>query len=154
MAATALIEALRKHGADYELRRHEHTGTAAEEAAAVGVAPEETAKVVIVRGAGGFVRVVVPASHRVDVRKLRKVMGDPHAGLATETEMVGAYPDFELGAVPPFDSAYQDEVIIDPHVCRVERIVFDAGTHDESVVMRTSDLIELAQARLAVVCEH
>lgn len=154
MAPTALIDTLAERGTGYELLLHRHTETAAAEARALGVPPEQTAKTVIVRTPEGFVRVVVPASRHVDLDRLGKVLGVDGVALATEAELVGAYPDFELGAVPPFDGSFTDEVIVDRHLCEVDHVVFEAGTHERSIRLRTRDLIEVSDARLAEVCRR
>jgi Ala-tRNA(Pro) deacylase len=154
MAATALIEALDERQAEYELIPHQHTETARAEARALGVRPEETAKTVIVRTPDRFVRAVVPASAHVDLERLGAILGVDELAVATEAELVGAYPSFELGAVPPFDSSFADFVVIDKHLCEAERVAFDAGTHEESIRMRTADLIELSRATLAEICDR
>lgn len=154
MSHTAFIETLAQRGTGYELLPHPHTETATAEARALGIPPEQTAKTVIVRTPDGFVRAIVPASRRVDLARLRKVLGTDDIALATEAELVGAYPSFELGAVPPFDAADPDEVIVDRHLCEVDSVVFEAGTHDLSVRLRTSDFLKLSNARLAEICEH
>lgn len=154
MAPSALIETLARRGAGYELLPHRHTETARAEASALGVPPEQTAKTVVVRTPDGFVRVVVPASRRVDLARVRQVLGADEVAVATEAELVGAYPEFELGAVPPFDGPGADEVIVDRHLCEVDHVVFEAGTHEQSIRLRTRDLIELANARLAEICRR
>jgi Ala-tRNA(Pro) deacylase len=153
MAATALIEALARRGAAFERIPHRHTETAAAEARAVGVPADETAKTVIVRAGDRFVRAVVPASRRVDVARLAGVLGAGTVALVTEPELVGAYPEFELGAVPPLDPTDADEVVIDSHLAAQEHVVFDAGTHEESLRMRTADLVAAARATVADICE-
>ena len=154
MPATALIEKLDERGAEYELLPHPHTETAAAEASVLGVPREWTAKTVILRAPTGFVRAIVPASRRVDLARVRSVLGVEDVALATEQELVSAYPAFELGAVPPFDTSYPAEVVIDLHLCAADHVVFEAGTHEESIRMRTRDLIDLSDARLAEICEH
>jgi Ala-tRNA(Pro) deacylase len=153
MAARALVDALERHGMAYELIPHRHTRTAAAEARVVGVLPDITAKTVIVRSEEGFVRVVVPASRRVDLGSAASALGVEHVELASEAELAGAYPAFELGAVPPFDALYEDPAVVDAHLARLERVVFDAGTHQESVRMRGRDLLLGSHGVLADVCE-
>jgi Ala-tRNA(Pro) deacylase len=154
MAATTLLDGLRAHDVHYELLTHPRTVSAAAEARVLDVSPEATAKTVIVRTANGFARAVVPASRRVDLKRVARTLDDPSVALATETELAGAYPEFELGAVPPFDRKLEDAVVIDAHLLGADHVVFEAGTHRESIRMRTEDLIKLANARIAEVCER
>jgi hypothetical protein len=58
-------------GVDYELLSHTPTERAADEANALGLPPTAVAKTLVVAAPGGHVRVVLPASERIDLRKLR-----------------------------------------------------------------------------------
>ena len=150
----ALTEALDAGGAPYELLPHRHTETAAAEARALGLAPDEVAKTVIVRTGEGYVRVVVPASRRVDLPKLRELIRTPgEIRLATEAELIAAYPEFDLGAVPPVGGPKGDLVVVDVGLARCVRVVFEAGTHEESVRVKTDDLVDVAAAWVGDVCE-
>ena len=48
----------------------------------------------------GFVRAVLPASDRLDLGKLREILGRKDVEQATEAVLAGAYAEFEVGAVP------------------------------------------------------
>lgn len=150
----ALTAALDAGGARYELLPHRHTETARAEARALGLAPDDVAKTVVVRTRDGYVRVVVPASRRVDLTKLRELLRTADdVRLATEAELIAAYPGFDLGAVPPVGGPEGDVVVVDVRVARRVHAVFEAGTHDESVRVKTDDLVDLARAWVGDVCE-
>jgi prolyl-tRNA editing enzyme YbaK/EbsC (Cys-tRNA(Pro) deacylase) len=72
--------------------------------------------------------------------------------IATEATLAGAYPEFELGAVPPLGGA--DPVIVDRRLCEQESVVLEAGTHQQSLRLRTADLLTLADAQVADLCER
>ena len=147
-----VLEPERKH-LDYELIPHPSTLTAGEEAAAVGLPPEQVAKTLVLSTAGGYARAVLPASERLDLRKLRKLIGDGKATrLATETELAGAYPMFELGAVPPFGGPAGDRTIFDRRLAEQDAVVVEAGSHSTSVRIKTQDLVALTNAELADIC--
>jgi Ala-tRNA(Pro) deacylase len=153
MTTTDLIQELAEHKVGYEVLSHRRTERAAEEAKALEINPEEVAKTIVLVGAEGRARVVVPASERIDLRKTREALGDgKDVRLASESELADAYPMFELGAVPPLGGPTEDRVLVDPRVAKRESIVFEAGSHGESLRMRTADLLELAGARIADVC--
>jgi Ala-tRNA(Pro) deacylase len=154
MPASTLIEALAARDVDYELLPHARTETAAAEARVLGVSPAATAKTVVARTPAGFVRVVVPASCRIDLARLRRALETDEVALATEAELAGAFPEIELGAVPPFDAKGADATIVDRRLCETAHVVFEAGRHDESVRLATSDLLELSDAKLADVCRR
>src|SRR5919106_4457156 len=64
--------------------------------------------------------------------------------LATEDDLESAFPDYELGAAPPAPGLLNLHGFVDPTVRSREWIVFAAGTHTDSVRMRTADLIGLS----------
>jgi Ala-tRNA(Pro) deacylase len=145
-----LVQALRERGLEFELLPHRRTLTAAAEARALGVLPQETAKTVIAKADGRCVRAVVPASGRVDPAKLASVVGRTGGiDLLTEDELAPAYPEFELGAVPPFGGREGDLVVVDSTLAGCDYVVFDAGVHDTSLRLRAHDLIDVAGARVA-----
>ena len=146
-----LTDRLAEAHVSYELIPHARTDTARAEALALGVAPWQVAKTVILKSDEGFVRAVVPASKHVDLRKVRRVLGTD-VELADEVELAGAYPEFELGAVPPFGDGHGDRVLIDIELCGLDSVLLEAGTHDRSVRIDTGDLIEASDAALADVC--
>ena len=155
MSVTELTRVLDEAGAEYELLSHGHTERAVEEAEALGLAAAEVAKTLIARTAEGHVRALVPASERIDLRKLREAAGGSKDAvqLATEAEMAEGYPEFALGAVPPVGGARRDPVIVDRRLVEHEWLVFEAGTHDDSVRMRTEDLLRIAEAQTADLCQ-
>ena len=136
----------------YTLIRHRRTRSARGEAHALGVAPWQVAKTVILKTGEGFVRAVVPASRQVDLRKVGRALGTHSVELASETELTGAYPEFELGAVPPLGDSHGDRVLIDVALFGLDSVVLEAGTHDRSVRIETGDLIEASDAALADLC--
>jgi Ala-tRNA(Pro) deacylase len=153
MTDIELMRELDLRQVNYELIPHRRTQTAGEEATAVGVAPSEVAKTLVLATDEGLVRAVVPASERLDLTKARALVGGgKNTRLATEAELVASYPMFELGAVPPFGGPTGDRVIVDRRFSEHDSVVLDAGSHSESVRMRTSDLLMLARAEIADLC--
>ncbi len=137
----------------YELIPHSHTERATEEAAALGVRLAEVGKTVVLTGPQGYVRAVLPASEWLDLHKVREHLdGGKEIRLATESELVGAYPTFELGAVPPFGGPRGDRVIVDRRIANRESIILEAGTHEQSIRVQTADLLALTQAEIADIC--
>jgi Ala-tRNA(Pro) deacylase len=106
------------------------------------------AKTLVLATPGGYVRVVLPASERVDLHKVRDhVEGGKRIHLASEEDLKRDYPDFELGAVPPFGGS-SDRVLVDSRLAERESVVLEAGSHEQSVRLRTADLLELARAEV------
>jgi Ala-tRNA(Pro) deacylase len=148
---TAQLE--RDHVSGYEVIRHRHTETAADEVAALGAKGAEVGKTVVLVGSHGFVRVVIPATARLDLLKVRPLIGcGPAVRLASESELAKAYPMFELGAVPPFGGPSKDAVIVDRRLALLDTVILEAGTHDESIRIPVPDLLRIAGAQVADVC--
>src|ERR687896_590804 len=92
-----VTEFLERHGVPYEVVEHERTQTAAAEARAAGMPPADVAKTVVLRDQGGVRLAVIPASHRLDLHKVKGELGSKGLRLVTEQEMAGGFADFEGG---------------------------------------------------------
>lgn len=154
MATSDLTSVLDESDVSYELLPHAHTESALAEAEALGVAPDDVAKTLVVKLPEGYVRAVVPASARLDLRKLRAIHGGGRHSvhLATEEDLRRDYPQFELGAVPPIGGR-SDPVVVDPKVATRESIVIEAGSHDESLRLAATDLIHVTRAAVTDISE-
>ena len=83
----------------------------------------------------------------LDLHKAQRVLRLPdELRLATEAELAAAYPGFELGAVPPFGGPGGDRTVIDRRLAARDTVVLEAGSHNESVRMKTTDLLVTAMA--------
>ena len=142
-------------GVEYEVLSHAHTERAADEADALGLPLAAVAKTLVLTAPVGHVRVVLPASERIDLRKARgHVEGGKRVHLATEEELARAYPEFELGAVPPFGGASGDRVLVDSRVAEQRSVVLEAGSHERSVRLQTAGLLALTEAEIVDICKE
>src|SRR5919109_1542492 len=66
--------------------------------------------------------------------------------LASEDDLAGDYPDFELGAVPPFGGR-EDQVIVDERLAGRDSVVLEAGAHEQSVGLKAADLLRPRRVR-------
>jgi Ala-tRNA(Pro) deacylase len=124
----------------FEAASHTETYTSVDEARALGIAADEVVKAVMLQSASGFRLAVVPASRRLDMKRVQQAVGDKHARLATEQELGRDFPGFELGALPPLGSLLSVPTYVDPEVMEHETIAFAAGSRTESVKARAEDL--------------
>ena len=155
MTAPALTKTLDDAGVHYDVIPHEHTESAADEARALGLPLDGVAKTLVVETPQGNVRAVLPASERISTAKLAVFLGERRKSihLVPEENLRAEYPEFEFGAVPPIGGAHRDRVIVDTHVAKHETIVLEAGSHDESIRIATEDLVRLAHAKVAEICD-
>ncbi len=147
--SNALTDALQRQHVAYELIPHRRTQSAAAEARAIGVDPGHVAKTLVLVTEDGFVRAVLAASDRIDLHKVKAILGRDDVDLASEQVLVGAYPEFELGAVPPVGGSGEEPVLMDERLGDADAVVFEAGTHEYSVRIKTADLVSVAGARIA-----
>jgi Cys-tRNA(Pro) deacylase len=145
-----LVRLLEETGIDFDVLEHPRTERAADEAAALGIAPEEVAKTLVLVTSTANVRGVLAASERIDLHKVAAVLGvgGKKVHLASEDDLARDYPDFELGAVPPFGGR-EDQVIVDERLATRDSVVVEAGSHDRSVRLKTADLVRLTRAQVA-----
>jgi Ala-tRNA(Pro) deacylase len=151
-ATARLVEHLRDESVEFELLPHRRTLRAATEARVLGVLAQTVAKTLVACGDDGrHIRAVVPATRRLSLERLARAVGAKRVRLLTETELVSSYPQFELGAVPPFGEPAGDLTVIDAELAQCDHVVIEAGVHDTSLRLRTEDLIRVADAQLADV---
>ncbi|MBI3286871.1 MAG: YbaK/EbsC family protein, partial [Chloroflexi bacterium] len=123
--------------------------TAQEVAAAQHVPGKQVAKVVMVKAGKQLMMAVLPAPYRVDLKKLASALGAKSARLAREEEFEGIFPDCEVGAMPPFGNLYQLPVYVDASLTEDVEIVFQTGTHSDTMKIRYADYQRLAQPKVA-----
>ena len=155
MIAERLKRHLEEKHIAYTHHVHRTTYTAQEVAAEEHVPGRMMVKTLVVHTGEGFALAVLPAPSRLDLGALRAALGKPQARLATEAEFAGLFPDSEIGAMPPFGNLYGLPVYVDEELARDEEIVFNAGTHQDTIRLRYQELSRLVQPKvLALALEH
>ena len=135
-----LVQVLRQRGAHFEIVHHGRAPAGMQEAIALGLAPGNVLKAVVLESHGSPALAVVPADRRLDMRLIRSALGDPHARLASEAEIEHDLPGCELGAVPALGSVFHVPVYVDPDVLGHPVVAFAGGTQTESVKGPTDEL--------------
>ena len=133
---------------------HERVYTSQEIAAAMHVPGKELAKVVMVKADGRMVMLVLPASYRVDTKKLKKILKCKKLGISKEKEFEELFSDCEVGAMPPFGNLYHLEVWVDQVITEDEFIVFQAGSHVETLKIKYSDYVRLVNPKVGDFSAH
>jgi Ala-tRNA(Pro) deacylase len=143
---------LDEHGVAYEVVEHGERFTAAAEARAAGMEPHNAAKSLLLRDDDGYELVVIPASERLDLKKVRQALGR-ELRLATEQEMEADFAQFELGALPPVGPMLPAPEVVDRRLLEHDRVLCNAGDHRHSVLVDPRELVRVADAQLADVCQ-
>ncbi len=140
---TKLKQYLDENAVQYEVLSHRLAYTAQEVAAAQHVKGREFAKVVMAKAGDGFVMAVLPAMEKLDTGKLARAAGGAQVQLATEQEFERLFPNCDAGAMPPFGNLFGLPVYVDQSLTKDETIVFQAGTHLDTVRMSFDDFARL-----------
>jgi len=142
---SSIVELLKRERIPYTCFRHAPAYTAQEEAAVSHILGRCWAKVVICIADDQPVQAVLPAHHTVDLEQLRVLANVAALRLAREEEIAILYPDYEVGAMPPFGAVFGHRVFVDQCLVGEPELVFNAGTHTEALCMHYGDVAELAK---------
>lgn len=149
-----LIEYLKKNGVQIQEERNiqklPHKAYTAREIAEyeTDVSFSQVAKVVIIQVSDSMVMLVLPASKRVDFRKLQVHWKTDKLSLAREVDFAGIFPDCELGTMPPFGNLYNLKIYVDRNLANEETIFFRIGTYTEIMSLKYSDFKRLTRPKV------
>lgn len=151
-AITGFLEGAR---VTFELVAHEPTTSAGDEAHVAHLSPEQVAKTIVLHDGHALVIAVVGASDRLDLHRLRELLGAGRGlRLASEEEIERDFPSLEVGAVPPFGPMVPAAEVIDRAIARQPRVLCPAGDHRHSVLLDPSDVVRITSATVADICEE
>jgi Ala-tRNA(Pro) deacylase len=143
---------LRENGVPFEIHHHPPAYTAQRVAEAEHISGKMMVKVVMAFADGKMVMLAVPAPKHVSLTKAAEAIGAKEVRLAHEDEFAAAFPDCDVGAMPPFGNLYGIPVYADVELAQDESIVFNAGTHEDTIHMKYADferLVKPTQRRLS-----
>lgn len=141
----SIADLLKRERMPYTYFTHAPAYTAQEEAAVSHIRGRCWAKVVICFVDDQPVQAVVPAHHTVNLEQLRGLASARVIRLAREDEVASLYPDFEVGAMPPFGSLYGHRVFVERCIVGEPEMVFNAGTHTDAIGMHYWDFAEIVK---------
>lgn len=152
-----ILRMLHRSGAWYRIIEHEPEGRTIRASELRGHPLRQAAKCIVVQVAQGKTRAihalaVVPGDRRIDLQKVRGMLGGSRAFLAarvTAEQLTGCVS----GAVVPFSFSEGLHLIVDPDVLAEEVLYFNAARLDRSLALRTSDYVALAGPRVEPISE-
>lgn len=136
---------LEQSGADYLALSHPPAYTAQQLAHHGHIAGDRVAKTVIIELDGKMAMLVMPATWRIRWDQLSRIMDTDFVDLADEQEFQDRFPDCEPGAMPPFGNLFGMNVYCAEALTEQPELAFAAGSHTESIHMKTSDFLSLVQ---------
>jgi len=140
--AISLQRYLVKNHIPYDVMTHTPTQYSMATAQAAGVPAGALAKSVVLRDEQSFLVAVVPATHNLQLGRLRRQLARP-VRLATEEEVQSLFADCAVGAIPPLGPAYGLEVIVDDSLTDNPEIFFEGGDHQALIHVAGADFQRL-----------
>jgi Cys-tRNA(Pro)/Cys-tRNA(Cys) deacylase len=148
---TPATRALRGTDLEFRLVRTERPGSVEESAALQGIDVERLLRTIVVRrGDGDYVFVLVPGGRQIDWRKLRAHLGVHRLSLPDADE-ARASTGYERGAITPFGSAHAWPVVADATIPGLGRVAIGGGGHGVNLHLEAADLLRALAADVADV---
>jgi len=142
-----IINYLDKKGAKFVIVTHKKVYTAYDAAQTLKKRLDEIVKNLLVKTNKGFALVLLPASKRVDLNKLKKLMNAKGKGIKKieipkEGAMVRIFK-VKPGALGAFGSFHDLEVYMDKNLQKVKKAIFPTGSFTDSVEMAMKEFEKL-----------
>ena len=128
-----------------EEMHHPHTATSWATAVSANVEPDCVAKAVVVGDERGLMLAVVPASHQVKIKQLRRATGR-NLHFVPEHVFAEMFHDCEIGAIPALGQAYGMETVWDDCLADQTDIYFEAGDHESLMHVSGRDFIDMMRS--------
>lgn len=146
--APTLATYLEQAGIQPEVLTHPHSPSASRSAEASHVSGNRVAKAVLLKDETGYLLAVLPASRHLRLDAVEALTGRSLT-LAAEDEIGRAFPDCEVGAVPPVGVAYGLPAVIDDSLVEESEIYLEGGDHTTLVRVTRAEFAELMQGAQA-----
>jgi len=148
---------LDKRGAKYAIVTHKKVYTAYDAAQTLKKKLDEIVKNLLVKTNKGFILVLLPASKRVDLNKLKKLlnakgMGVKKVEIPKEGAMVRIFK-VKPGALGAFGSVHELEVYMDKNLQKVKKAIFPTGSFTDSVEMAIKEFEKLEKPIVGMFTE-
>ncbi|MBI5465792.1 MAG: YbaK/EbsC family protein, partial [Candidatus Kerfeldbacteria bacterium] len=96
----------------------------------------------------GHVVVVLPASHQVDFKALKKILSAKNVEVAGEKVMVKLFK-VKPGALSAFHGTmHKLPVYVDRGLLKAQKVVVQAGSFEESLHLKTKDFLKVVQGEI------
>ena len=148
---TPAILAVAASGVLFRVVRTERASSAEESAAFQGIEVHQLIRTIVVRrGAGDYVFVLVPGGRQIDWPLLRAHLGVTRLSLPDQEEAKEA-TGYERGAITPFGSATTWPVVADATLADRDLVAIGGGAHGVNLHLAPADLVRLLGADVAAV---
>jgi prolyl-tRNA editing enzyme YbaK/EbsC (Cys-tRNA(Pro) deacylase) len=153
-----ILEILDEENIEYKHLTHDHVHSSHDAAKIRGNRVEQAAKAIVLKvknseGQYLFIQCVLPGHKKIDLKKLKQILNLKSAGLASPEEVLEK-TGCTIGSVPPFGMLFGLETYADETLRCEEQIVFSAGTHNDSIMLRSKDYMIVAKPRILSFCSE
>jgi len=136
-------------GVRYRVSHHPTVYTAQMLAETEHVPGRKVIKPVVVQADGEFVMCALPANYRVDLGELKDQLQVDDVRIVEEPRLNELFPDCQLGAAPPIGRLYGMTTLMDESLVADDRVMFQAGTHEDAVTMSLAEYRRVALPEIA-----
>ena len=151
MPSQRLKEYLDENNIKYISIHHSLAFTAIDIAKSAHIPTKIMAKTIILKIQDTLLMLVLPAAYRVDLQLIKEALNSENIELASEQKFSRAFPDCEVGAMPPFGNLYNMEVFVSESITEHEKIAFNAGSHSEIIKMYYKDYERLVSPKFILL---
>lgn len=147
-----IAQFLADHEIPFETLHYPPAYTAQRRAAYLRISGRNVVKSVLLRGPGGYLVAILPATARVNTEALSAALGGP-VHLAKAEDVGRVFADCEWGVAAPVGSQYGLPTYLDAGLTADTELILPADFHHEAVRVRCGDFERAEQPRrLPLAC--
>jgi len=136
----------------YSMIFHAPADSAQMVASAMHLPGNAVAKAVALQAGARGILAVLPASCRINFKRLSAIAG-AEVRLMDEETFSELFPDCERGVISPFGELYGVPVYLDEALAEDPELVLSAGTHCDCVRIGSVDFVHLAEPQICSFAE-
>jgi len=149
---TQLIIFLEQHGVPYRLIDHAPEGRTEVVSPMRGNMLSQAAKCIVLMVKIGkkvtrYILAVIPGDTKVDLQAVKALMQGTYVAFAS-SDIAERLAGSVAGTILPFSFNPELELVVDPSLLENDEIYFNAARLNRSMVLKTSDYVEVARPRL------
>lgn len=144
-----IISLLNKNDFEFDHKVHEATPTSQDSSKIRGTSLSQGIKAIILRGkkTNSNFQFNIPSNMKIDMAKVKEIVGENCEFETPET--IKKRFGLIIGGIPPFGNLLNIDTYFDTRIENEEVAAFNCGLQEESIVMKSKDLIKLVNPNLA-----
>ncbi|MDO5728586.1 MAG: aminoacyl-tRNA deacylase [Actinomycetaceae bacterium] len=151
--ATPALTYLIERGIACEELTYEHTdgfegGFGVEAAAKLGASTDDVFKTLMLEADSRAVAVLIPASHRLSLKKVARSIGAKRAELM-DPKKAQQRSGYVVGGISPFGQKQPHELVVDEGVLALTHMIVSGGRRGLSLRMKVTDFLDVSRATVA-----